>query len=170
MRLDIKQWSRRKKITVGAIAGAVVVTVGAAIAALLFRVPFTGGGNIQAPPDVAVQSVNVTNSENATCTADTTTGRDVALNFEGFSGGWCELTLQLLKSGGGTLKVQGFEFATVTNDRVRASDCGRELLTGTATTIVLRVTANGQTGPFTAAADAGIVAVDNYVDANCLRF
>jgi hypothetical protein len=167
----VNGWSRRRKITVGAIGAVILTGTGIAIAAILLRVPFTGSGNIQASPNLDVQAVNVTAQENASCTANTTTGDDVALTFDAFTGGFCELTIGLVKTGGGTIVLQDFTFAGVTADKIRASDCGRVIGAGSTTDVVVRVTANGTLGPFTVQPtdNAGLVAVDqaSYVDGNC---
>lgn len=167
----VNGWSRRRKVTVGAIGAVMLLGTGIALAAILLRVPFTGSGSIQASPNLDVQFVNVTTQENATCTANTPTGDDVALTLDAFTGGFCELTIGLVKTGGGTIVLQNFEFAGVTIDKIRASDCGRVIGAGSATEVVVRVTANGTTGAFTVQPtdNAGLVAVDqaSYQAVNC---
>lgn len=161
-----------------AIVLAIVLIPAAAWAAFMLIAGITGNvktANVEA--DWYNSGANVSDSEAATCTADTNTAGEMAVNMtNAFPGGFCEVSGSLQdRQGGNTVPmvVQGINFGGESSAVIATvvSGCGAEVVE-TSTPVKFRLTIANDAPMNTtipAGADAGIVLVPqaDYVAANC---
>ena len=165
---------RRLKWAAGGVVTLLVVGAAVAYALLQLRAPFTGGGNIKAPPGIEIAQATVASESNVDCTTavvSTSSPWSMTLQMDnGFPGGSCDVDITLRRTGttSGLLYVSGVDFADAVTERfVGTGTCGQQFMTSL-TTVTVRFTLGTTTGAFTALPTAGITAQDTLpVPASC---
>jgi hypothetical protein len=167
VRLNIKDWSNKKKTTIGLGALALVLLMGVAVALLLLRAPLQGGGSVVASPNLRYTSAAVISSatSNATCSASVLNGGSAAtVGMDGVvtgTAGKCRIRFGLRKEGTTEAMVyQGVKWSSLTSETTLGG-CGVVIGDSeTFFTIDFEVPASATPQTFTAdEANAGITAV-----------
>jgi hypothetical protein len=155
---------RRRRWPWAAGSAVALLLVGAVVAYALLQLTanITGGGSIDAPPDVDITAANVWSEDDVDCQVSVA-GGDMTLQMaDGLQGGTCDVDITLKRTGQSspTVKVAGIDFSTATSEAfVGSSMCGKDITTA-GTVIRARFTLTGAPGTFTASPTAGIVTTD----------
>jgi hypothetical protein len=175
--LNIREWSTRKKTTLGLSALALVLAAGVAVALLMLRAPLTGGGTVVAAPNLKYTSATVIDSatSNAQCSASVNNGGSSATvnmgNVVTGTAGKCRIRIGLAKEGTSENMVyQGVKWSSLTSETTLGG-CGTAIGTSeTLFTVDFEVPASAQPQVFSAdEQNAGITAVSqaDYSAASC---
>jgi hypothetical protein len=168
------RWRRTRKGVAAVFGMAFFALLGIAVAALLIRGPFTGGGTVNARPTIVFDGAAVNaEDELADCTVTPNLPTSVDVQVVGIGGGTCTVQFSIHKTGGGAvpLKLQDVNFAEgIVDTTFGPGYCGL-VVNGTPIVVNVNFTIpeTAPTGPFTASGTAGLEVVNGgaYSEANC---
>jgi hypothetical protein len=181
MKLNIRTWSRRRKVAAGVAGAVVLLTAGVAIAALLRTAPFVGSGNVVQAPELTFQSAAVQSEDLVDCGASVSNpgvfGNNANLTFADAVQGGAECVMQFnvaRTAGAAGLVVQDVTVIDGTVDAAFTDPgvCGAPIAAAPAATglqVRFTVPLTAPTGAFTINTAAGIKAVSQgaFVPEDC---
>ena len=173
--LNIKEWSKRKKLITSMTALGFLLIMGAAIALLLLRAPLTGSGQIVASPGLRYVSAVVDSQTNVNCSISVASdGSSANLQLDGIvtgSASRCRVSFVVQRQNTSeALVFQNVKFSSVVAETF-VNACGVALNTGpTGIMVDFETGASAQPQSFTADepnSGISVVSAADYVAANC---